>query len=426
MKKKEALAIVLAFLILGGGALIYLSGEPPGAVEEAMPHKTLSGLTLSYESLDAADPQAHWKIEASYPVIGGIEAQTAQKLNAAISIPVRKEVEDTKADFEKPCAREDVACVHEANISEVAAISGRFSTVSVLESKFIGGSDLAHPYTIYQSAAYSLKDGNSIGLEALFDENSDYLVRLAEYSNKELASMFSEDAAHLEAVVPQKESFKNFLVKDDGLLLQLDEYQIGPRPFGAPQITVPWAVLEDILAMGKEPKTLWITYRNERYGLILGYPSDFIPAELGSSEAYYDSSRSGVVKVEKSPDLFVAVYADSDRKKVGTCYEIDPYSKQNLEKTVVVNGVRFYAREYGDAAMGGARARIFDRRTIKNGTCYQIEGTIRYRESAQFYDYPSAEARAEASRQEGEKNAVLLKEGSDALGKIISSFRFLR
>ncbi|MBI2888701.1 MAG: hypothetical protein HYY10_02135 [Candidatus Liptonbacteria bacterium] len=168
------------------------------------------------------------------------------------------------------------------------------------------------------------------------------------------------------------------------------------------------------------------TYRNERYGFELNYPDSFALEELNRSEGYFSSTRLAVAKIfQKDSNVSATVYADSARESVENCYEVDPYTRRTLTDRKTIRGVVFFTREYPDSAMGGQRARMNDYRTVRNGTCYQLETAIRYRESAQFYEYPSDVARDAARLEEGRGNEMFIKEATVALNSIVQSFKFI-
>jgi len=175
------------------------------------------------------------EIKGAYPQISGLADSRAQeKINSEIAARAI----ETKLECSKISKPWDI------DLSGEALVSSRFSTVSILEKVFVGSGELAHPYTEFIPLTYRL-NGSPVELGSMFRGGSHYLERLAALADKALSQQFSNGANPIE---PKAKNFKNFVIGDDGLHIQFDEYVVGSRAFfGAPKIIVPWRELDDLL-----------------------------------------------------------------------------------------------------------------------------------------------------------------------------------
>jgi len=165
----------------------------------------------------------------------------------------------------------------------------------------------------------------------------------------------------------------------------------------------------------------WLTYKNGEAGIEFKYPAAFTLTELNTNEAHFAAGRFAVVELEGQEGVTLKVYVDEKKEWVEACYN-DPNFNDKTKKPETINGVQYFTHSYSDAAMGGARSRNIDYRTVAGGKCFGIDTAIRYREAASFKEYPSEDDRTRALEIERLKNTTLIQENSALLEKIVSTF----
>ncbi|MDQ7826393.1 MAG: RsiV family protein [Candidatus Eremiobacteraeota bacterium] len=108
--------------------------------------------------------------------------------------------------------------------------------------------DMAHPENWYTTVNWSA-DGKYLVLDDILKPGAKTLEVLSSESERLLRAKFKEDGELLNAAgwAPKADNFKHFCMGGDGLHVFFLFYQIGPRPLGGPEITIPWKPLESSL-----------------------------------------------------------------------------------------------------------------------------------------------------------------------------------
>jgi|GEM_PF-1809527 len=241
MKQKQFLVLALFSITLISGCV----GNAPDSTSYGIGN--FSNVSVTYVSINETDMQESGYLFGRYPVLVGLADNDVQnKINSNIYNHILSDISNTKTEVNQLCIGSKVdKCISSDNLDAEATLSFRLGTVSVLETQFVqGNAFMTHPYTTFYSAVYRLKDGSLLKLDDLFRKDTDYLKNLADFSNTELHKTF--EYASIENVAPSNESFKHFIVRDDGLLIQFEEYQLGSRLVGTPQVLIPWNQLKDV------------------------------------------------------------------------------------------------------------------------------------------------------------------------------------
>lgn len=198
-------------------------------------------------------------------------------------------------------------------------------------------------------------------------------------------------------------------------------------PLPAPSTNTPIAAPAPAVQIQPRPAGNNVSvYSNQTYGFGFNYPSNgYALTEPLTSESYYNTTRFRVVTLN-GPIVFT-VYVDTDAAAVQKCFHRDEYDRTlSGEVSYSSSGPVFRADIYRDAAMGGQRAENGTFRIVHNNACYNIESTIFYRESAQFYDYSTEAELQKAISDEKIKNQQIINDGTIALNGILSTFHFTR
>ncbi|MFC3909891.1 RsiV family protein [Legionella dresdenensis] len=104
----------------------------------------------------------------------------------------------------------------------------------------------AHPNNTIKTLNFI--DGKEVGLDQLFKPNSGYLAKLAEISrNKFLENKDFDPKWVTEGTEPKIENYKNWYFSQSGLVIVFDTYQVAAYVYGPQTVTVPYAVLKDML-----------------------------------------------------------------------------------------------------------------------------------------------------------------------------------
>jgi len=121
--------------------------------------------------------------------------------------------------------------------AEEGVISIRF-----IVDSYLGG---AHPSSHSVVLNYDLNAGTEIQLGDLFAAGSDYLGILSTYCRSDLTER--ELLMFEEGVLPTPENYQSWNISGQGLVINFDEYQVGPYAMGAQTVVVPYDALAEII-----------------------------------------------------------------------------------------------------------------------------------------------------------------------------------
>ena len=121
--------------------------------------------------------------------------------------------------------------------AEQGVISIRF-----IVDSYLGG---AHPSSQSMVLNHDLNSGREIQLGDLFNEGSDYLGVLSAYCRRDLEDrnlLMFEDG-----VLPTPQNYQSWNISPQGLVINFDEYQVGPYAMGAQTVVIPYDALAAIV-----------------------------------------------------------------------------------------------------------------------------------------------------------------------------------
>jgi hypothetical protein len=110
----------------------------------------------------------------------------------------------------------------------------------------------AHPNSVFESYNFSYDQWQPFRLKDMFDTTSNYLKVISDYCRNDLMKQFKELGKDISGGIdkgtePAEENFKTFNISGDRLLITFQYYQLGPRPFGAPVVSMPLKELKGFI-----------------------------------------------------------------------------------------------------------------------------------------------------------------------------------
>ncbi|MBN6528658.1 DUF3298 domain-containing protein [Acinetobacter pittii] len=209
-------------------------------IDKIIDQQILSTLNqiLEIAEPDAKGTQAEQKAEAS--AVAGAEqknsfdAQVQRYANSFIDLD-----NELKA----------LSSNHQINLlvkPKILQAQGKVVTVVLNSSSYLGG---AHGSAAQHYYNFDLKEQKQIKLEDLLrSQQKATLEKLAHEAFKTWVtdSKLADNVADYEQAWPFKLS-NNFLLGEQGLILQYGEYEIGPYVVGLPRLVIPYDQLQDVL-----------------------------------------------------------------------------------------------------------------------------------------------------------------------------------
>jgi len=138
---------------------------------------------------------------------------------------------------------------HQINLlvkPKILQAQGKVVTVVLNSSSYLGG---AHGSAAQHYYNFDLKEQKQVKLEDLLrPQQKATLEKLAHEAFKTWVtdSKLADNVADYEQAWPFKLS-NNFLLGEQGLILQYGEYEIGPYVVGLPRLVIPYDQLQDVL-----------------------------------------------------------------------------------------------------------------------------------------------------------------------------------
>lgn len=106
---------------------------------------------------------------------------------------------------------------------------------------------MAHPSFKTDVINYDLANNKALSLNDLFNPNSGYLEKIANYSMNQLRAKHLPDDMIKAGAGPNTDNYKNWNLTLKGLLITFDEGQVAPRVNGKQEILIPNSFLKDIV-----------------------------------------------------------------------------------------------------------------------------------------------------------------------------------
>jgi hypothetical protein len=117
--------------------------------------------------------------------------------------------------------------------------------VSVLMDINIYYAGAAHPMLTAEVFNYDIEQGKILDLGELFEPDTAYLSLISAYCTHQLQE--TQVLEFPEGAVPTLENYRNWNITVDGILITFDPYQVASYAIGRQSVTVPYAVLRDVI-----------------------------------------------------------------------------------------------------------------------------------------------------------------------------------
>jgi hypothetical protein len=205
------------------------------------------------------DPVFHYTINVVYPQIGGNHLnKAAEDFNQRVAQMIDNEVKLFKARVKKEVAHMQTLppdLQHNTlKIDYDFDVIQPLSLVSVRLSIENMQAGRAHPHHAHLVLNYDLVQNKELALNDLFKPKADFLQTLANYSSKKLHETVGEKDKWMipEGTKPLAKNYKNWNIEADAILITFDEYQVAPYVYGAQEVEIPFAELENLLSKQAE------------------------------------------------------------------------------------------------------------------------------------------------------------------------------
>lgn len=205
-----------------------------------------AGLSVRLERI--RDDKPRLKIDVEYPVIEGTLDNGLRSANEE----AKRIAETMAAQFRKDAEEADEADAGAWTFDltgEVSFLSRGLASVVFRGSEYTGG---AHPLPMYATAVIDRTTGKALALADFFVDADAGLKKLAELTRAKIDARrqeqeFSDDEWVAGGTAPKKENYRFFGFTDDGFLVIIPPYQVGPYAAGPMNVVFERKELKGIL-----------------------------------------------------------------------------------------------------------------------------------------------------------------------------------
>jgi hypothetical protein len=210
---------------------------------------------VSFSQSVSTATSSNIEIKISIPRISFEKNNEAEaKINNAINQELEKiRVTYEDAVSQMPCQNSSgEGCKSSIDIMATTSISKRLGAASVEFDIFVASEGMAHPSLEREKALhFDLRTGDQKSyFEILGRDKTELLNKLSAASRERLSDTLNinqnSPAADTfeKGTAPLEDNFDHVLIHDEGLTVNFAEYQLGPRPVGAPSIFVNYKELD--------------------------------------------------------------------------------------------------------------------------------------------------------------------------------------
>lgn len=251
-QKKTAVigAIVLVFII-AVLALWYMSSHEPKPLPIGeIPTTPVPG---TYEKKTVRDSGEYYDAEVSYPAGTPLQATAGRDADAEAVQSMKVFAEGQIAAFKE---RAGIDTLTQADIEMIGLGKDRKYALGIDYEVKESPATLSYIYTLYEDTlgahpnaylrtfTFNKKTGEEIHLDEIL--SGDYLTRLSTLSRQKLAasikaqSGYEPNMEYIESgTQPFADSFQNFYLEADALVLLFPPYQVGPYALGLQEAKIP-------------------------------------------------------------------------------------------------------------------------------------------------------------------------------------------
>ena len=189
----------------------------------------------------------------TYPIISGLEDKTAQNM---INDFYFSDLEDSYKELlqmaqDESKARKDSNLeappqFQSVNKCKAEIIFDNYLTVKTELYEYIGG---AHGSTRILYDLFDALSGERIPVKNFFNQDSNYLVSLAEICAPELQAQLEKDSCEYfeEGTASTETNYKNIGLTKDGIVVVFGQYQVAPYTCGVRYVNIPFDRIKDLL-----------------------------------------------------------------------------------------------------------------------------------------------------------------------------------
>ncbi|MWV47526.1 DUF4163 domain-containing protein [Paenibacillus sp. HJL G12] len=200
--------------------------------------QTLNNINISSETITKTNKDA--SIVVHYPKVSGLPEDVQSKINDAF----KKDAESFAAEGEKEAAHRDGTIEHTYDFIQTFVVNFNSEGVLSIVVDQYGYSGGAHGGTYREGWTFSLKDGKRLELGDLMKSSPDYKQKLDKLlKEKSKKDTFPDVSAGLKAK-------PDFYVKEGGIAIFYQQYEIAPYAAGLPTYTFGFS---DLLPKGSDP-----------------------------------------------------------------------------------------------------------------------------------------------------------------------------
>mgnify|MGYP001331264847 CR=1 FL=1 len=259
--KHRALWAVGALLAVFLGLLIWYLWTHPAPRALAPGDVATSTIPFVDEPLHIIDNGPYHEIDAAYPSATPLSATAGAEADAEAVSAMRTFAQNIVGTF-KESAENDLPGLgtfaegrkYTMDIDYRLYESPKtISYVYVIYQDTLG----AHPNAYYRTFTFDRATGEALHLDDLFVLGAPYLQRLSERTRSDLVTILAQrgemtpqevDTDYINSgTMPNSDSFNNFALDGDNLLMIFPPYQVAPYVYGTIEVPIPLSSLSGIL-----------------------------------------------------------------------------------------------------------------------------------------------------------------------------------
>jgi hypothetical protein len=267
MKKILVNVLIVAVLVVVAAGLFWFvkSNQPTMSSAPVITQNQPGALSAQEKTYSENEKKTNMEIAIRYPEFSGLPNTDAQaKINADIKTKTFASLTSFKGEVSS-CAstpdnpgQEDNPCLFQTDYGDAVIVNNTIFSVPLQQSTYTQG---AHGSTLLWFANYDINTGQMIGPQDIFQNGSNYLKVIADYSKQQLITQLNinspdsmSDADWVsQGTAPDSDNYNNNIgFEKDGLVVVFEEYQVAAFAAGPQTVHIPYSVLKDVL----DPKGL--------------------------------------------------------------------------------------------------------------------------------------------------------------------------
>ncbi len=183
----------------------------------------------------------NYQLNIQYPITSN------RSINRAIDRLIQKNIKIFKQELSpiriSPDWRNELWCRYTTTQYSNRIGSFRFDIYT-----FTGG---AHGNTEVITKTYDFKTGKEVIVTDLFYPKKDYLMQISELVRPKLTSQLEmPDLNWIQSgTAPYPKNYRAYMLTPSGIVFVFQQYQVGPRVVGMPEVELKWEEIDKLLSM---------------------------------------------------------------------------------------------------------------------------------------------------------------------------------